>query len=86
MAFKARIRRDRLLGEWAAAQLGLSDEAAKAYSQQLLDLAIQRHGEERIVAKIVADFAAKGVALDHAHVKAELERCAKEARRQLGIR
>jgi len=39
---------------------------------------------EDIIAKVAGDFAKKGVALDETRVRVELERCATEAKKQLG--
>jgi hypothetical protein len=45
---------------------------------------LERPGVEDIIAKVAADFAKKGVALDATRVRVELERCATEAKKQLG--
>jgi hypothetical protein len=86
-AFKARARRNHLFGLWAAGQLGLSGDAAETYARDLLAAAFGKHGDETVLAKIEADFKAKGVnvALDSVRIRLELERCLAEAKKQLGI-
>ena len=84
LAFKLKARRHRLLGQWAAGQLGLADEAADDYASELATLGLEHHGDDDTVARIVRDFAAKGVAVDDAQIRLELERCEREAKRQLG--
>ena len=64
LAFKVKARRNHLLGIWAAGQLGLSGGAAETYASGIADPTQHMHGDHEIVGKIVADFKAKGVALD----------------------
>ena len=84
LAFKLKARRHRLIGEWAAAQLGLTAAAAEAYAQELATLGFEHQGDEDTIARIARDFAAKGVAIDAARIRLEAEHCAREAKRQLG--
>ncbi len=84
LAFKVKARRNKLLGLWAAERLGLSGEAAQHYAREVLQSDLQRPGSDDIVAKIRADLTARGVACDEARIRAELERCAGEAKKQLG--
>lgn len=83
-AFRVKARRNHLLGVWAAAQLGLSGDAAESYARALTDPAQHLHGDGEIIAKIATDFQAKSLPLDKARITFELERCAEEARKQLG--
>jgi hypothetical protein len=83
-AFKVRSRRRKLLGLWAASQLGLKDAAAEAYANGLAALGLHKGGDVEEVEHIARDFAAKGVKLDDTRIKLEAERCEREARTQLG--
>ncbi len=84
LAFKIRARRDKLLGLWAAERLGFSGETAERYAREVLAADLEKPGVEDVIAKIVGDFAKHGVGLDEARIRAELDRCAAEAKRQLG--
>lgn len=84
LAFKTKARRNHLLGLWAARQLGLKGDAAEAYAVSIIDPASHLHGDKDIVAKIVADFQAKGVALDATRVNLELAHFAGQAEKQVG--
>lgn len=84
LAFKVRSRHRKLLALWAAAQLGLAGAAADAYANDLAALSLHRGGDEEVVERIARDFAANGVAIDRTRIRLELERCAGEARQQLG--
>lgn len=86
LAFKARARRNHLFGLWAADQLGLSGDAAENYARELIAAAFGQHGDDAVLAKIEADFKAKGVSetLDATRIRLELDRCLAEAKKQLG--
>ncbi len=86
LAFKVRARRDKLLGRWAAECLGLGGDAAERYACEVLQSDLERPGVQDIIAKVAGDLAKAGVAHDAARVAAELERCAAEAKRQLGAK
>lgn len=87
LAFKARARRNHLFGLWAAEKLGLGGDAAENYARELMAAAFGKHGDESVLAKIEADFKAKGVdlTLDTGRIRVELDRCLAEAKKQLGI-
>jgi hypothetical protein len=85
LAFKARARRNKLLGLWAAERLGLERGAAEAYAKEVVMADLGRHGDDGVVGKVAQDFAAKGVPLDAVRVRLELDRCAAAARKELGI-
>jgi hypothetical protein len=84
LAFKAKARRNKLLGQWAADQLGLTGDAREAYAREVVTADFEKPGDEDIVGKVAGDFARKGIKLDAARVRAELERFMAEAKKQLG--
>lgn len=83
MAFKVTARRNKLLGLWAAGQLGLSGAAADSYANDVVAADFTRPGDSDVIEKVAADFAAKGVAVDAARVAAELARFGEEAKKQV---
>lgn len=62
LKFKATARRNKLLGLWAAEQLGLSGDEAQAYAKDVVKADLAEPGEEDVFRKLRADFDAKGVA------------------------
>lgn len=60
MRFKATARRNRLLGLWAAAKLGLAGADAEAYAKDLV-LEEFAEGDHDVFQKVRRDFDAKGV-------------------------
>jgi hypothetical protein len=84
LAFRVRARRRKLLGAWAAQQLGLAGAAAESYAESIAALGLNRGGDEAAIEHIARDFAAKGIALDRARVALEAEHFDSEAKKQLG--
>jgi hypothetical protein len=84
LAFKARARRNKLLGLWAAERIGLSGEAAEVYARAVIAADLQKPRDQNVVDKIAGDFAKQGVKLDAMRVRIELDRFMAEAKKQLG--
>jgi hypothetical protein len=61
LKFKATARRNRLLGLWAAGEMGITGDAAQAYAREVVKADLAEPGEEDVFRKIRADFDAKGV-------------------------
>jgi hypothetical protein len=61
LKFKATARRNKLLGLWAAEQLGLAGPDADAYAKEVVVADFEESGEEDVLRKIRKDFETKGV-------------------------
>jgi hypothetical protein len=61
LRFKAEARRNKLLGEWAAAKLGLDAAATDEYVKAVRKADLAEKGDEDVFRKIRADFDAKQV-------------------------
>jgi hypothetical protein len=81
--FKAMARRNRLLGLWAAEKLGLSGDAATAYSKEVVAADFEEAGDQDVQNKVVTDFAAKGVAIAAAEVRAKMDELIAQAAAQV---
>lgn len=80
--FKVNIRRDKLLGLWAAERLGLEGDAAKAYALSVVDAEFSEPDHDASH-KVARDFAAKGIAIDEAALGKEVLRFQELARQQI---
>jgi hypothetical protein len=58
LRFKATVRRNKLLGLWAAEKLGHSGAAAENYAKEVVASDFEEAGDHDVVRKLVADFAA----------------------------
>jgi hypothetical protein len=81
--FRATARRNRMLGLWAARLMGFTDEAAEAYAKEVVAAQFEPHGNQRVVAKLAADLAAKDPSITPARITFELEHFAEQAKQQL---
>jgi len=83
MRFRITARRNRLLGEWAARQMGLSDVEAESYSKDVVRSDFEEAGDHDVVRKVLGDLTAAGVECDEAGVQEALRNKEIEARRQI---
>lgn len=83
LEFKAQARRDRRLAEWLGPQLGLSGEALADYVTAVWRADLQHPGDTDVFDKVMADVAAKGVAIAPATMRAKMDALLAEARREL---
>ncbi|PZN93944.1 MAG: DUF1476 domain-containing protein [Alphaproteobacteria bacterium] len=81
LQFKVAARRDKLVGLWAAAKLGLTGDAADAYAKTIILADLEEAGDEDVVRKLVADLGIEGVA--EADIRAALLEQGQIARRQI---
>jgi hypothetical protein len=63
LRFRAAARRDALLGEWAAAKLGLSGAAVADYVRALRKTEVTGKGESDVFEKVLRDLTEKGIAV-----------------------
>ncbi len=61
LKFKARVRRDKLIGLWAAEKLGKSGPEAENYAASLAAAEIRKDSTQQILKTIRADFDRAGV-------------------------
>jgi hypothetical protein len=83
IGFKVTARRNKLIGLWAAQQLGMSADAASGYALALVDLEIETHGDAAVLDKVIRDLEAKGVRCTREQVQDRMQRFTVEARKQL---
>lgn len=81
--FKVTNRRNRLLGQWAAGQLGISGGAADSYAKEVVAADFVEKGDNDVVNKVLGDFKAKGVAMDEARLRKQMNTLLDQARTQI---
>jgi hypothetical protein len=70
--FKAIARRNRLLGLWAAAKLGISGEAATTYAKEVVASEFSEGGDAAVIRKLMNDLGAKSIAITEAEIRAQM--------------
>jgi hypothetical protein len=83
MAFRVTARRNRLVGQWAAAKMGLTPEETDAYAKAVVQADFEEAGDEDVIRKVLGDLLGAGVEIDDATVRRALHDQSVEARRQL---
>ncbi|HEX5535653.1 MAG TPA: DUF1476 domain-containing protein [Sphingobium sp.] len=81
MQFRIIARRNRLLGEWAGAKMGLNAAETDAYAKAVVQADFEEAGDEDVVRKLLGDLTSAGVDIDEATVRLALEEQAVIARR-----
>lgn len=80
LRFKAEVRRNRLLGEWAAGLLGKSGDEAASYVKSVIASDFEEPGDDDILRKLTADLA--GIS-DADAIRAKMAELTPIARKQL---
>jgi len=83
MQFRVIARRNRLLGEWAARQMGLTAAEADSYSKDVIHSDFEEAGEHDVIRKVLGDLNAAGVDCDEEKVRDAMRNKEIEARRQI---
>jgi hypothetical protein len=81
MQFKIVARRNRLLGQWAAKKMGLTEAEADAYAKDAIRADFEEAGDHDVVRKVLGDLVAAGIDIDEAAIRQALEHKTVEARR-----
>ena len=83
LRFRSEQRRNRLLGEWAAARLGISGTGVDDYVKALRKADLATKGDEDVFQKLRQDFDAKGVAVSDAELRKTMVDCLAQAVSQI---
>jgi hypothetical protein len=83
MKFRIVARRNRLLGEWAARQMNLTEAEAESYAKDVVRSDFEEAGDHDVIRKVVGDLTAAGVEIDEEQVVEALRNKEIEARRQI---
>src|SRR5215210_4824632 len=70
--FRALARRNRVLGQWAAEQLGLSRQDASAYTQEIMNSTVVAQGDEQIVRRHHRDLADAGLKVSEGQIREKM--------------
>jgi len=83
LEFKAQARRAKLVGLWAAGQMGLEADAADAYAKSVVIADLEEAGTEDLFRKIRTDLDQAGVQLSDHQIRAKMDEALVEARDQI---
>ncbi len=83
LRFKVTARRDRLLGLWAAQQMGKSDADADAYASELVSIDVDKPGDSEVLEKVGSDLRAAGRPIADHTVRARMLEFLDAAKKQV---
>ena len=83
MKFRITARRNRLLGEWAARQMGLSEAETEAYAKDVVRSDFEEAGDHDVVRKVLGDLTNAGIDVEEGAIREALGHKEVEARRQI---
>jgi hypothetical protein len=83
MQFRVIARRNRLLGEWAARRMGLTEAEAEGYAKDVVRSDFEEAGDHDVIRKVLGDLTAAGVDCDEDQIREALRNKQVEARRQI---
>jgi hypothetical protein len=83
LRFKVFARRNKLLGLWAAAQMGLSEADAEAYGKDVVKADFEKPGEEDVFEKIHRDLLAKGLNVSDHTIRRTMEELLQTAKEHI---
>lgn len=83
LRFKAEARRNKLLGMWAAEQMGLSEAHAKEYAASVVVADFEEAGDDDVFRKVSADLKAKGTSVTDDMLRQKMQQLTAVAREQV---
>jgi hypothetical protein len=83
LRFKVYARRNKLLGLWAAAEMGTTGPAADSYAKEVVAADFERAGDEDVFEKVRRDFDARGVTLSDHIIRRKMAELLETAKRQI---
>ena len=83
MKFRITARRNRLLGEWAARQMGLTDAETESYAKDVVRADFEEAGDNDVIRKVLGDLTAAGIESSEDAIAEALRNKEIEAPRQI---
>jgi hypothetical protein len=81
LQFRVEVRRNKLLGLWAAELLGKED--ADAYAKEVVSADFEEPGDADLVRKLRNDLADGGIEMSEHRVRKKMEECLEAAKEQI---
>jgi hypothetical protein len=73
MRFKVMARRNKLLGLWAAGEMGFDDDKAKEYAIAVVQADFEEAGDEDVFRKVRGDFDSAKIAHSDSAIRAKMK-------------
>ena len=83
LQFKATARRNKMLGLWAAVELGLSGAESESYAKEVVLADFEEPGDDDVLRKVLLDFEKGGVGIASSKIRHEMERLMPVAKNEI---
>ena len=83
LQFKARARKNKMLGLWAASEMGKTGPDAEAYGNQIVLADFEKPGDHDVIHTLMRDLAAAGKPYEEHTIRKQGERFLVEATKQV---
>ena len=83
--FKIRAKRNKLIGQWAAEKMHLSESDVEAYAFSLLELGLDDPKDTKVFEKVMSDLEIAGVSVEEKELLSVAEKFSVQVRGELGI-
>ena len=83
LRFKAEARRNKLLGTWAAEQMGMTGDEAKQYAAAVVAADFAEAGDEDVFRKVAGDLKAKGTSISDEVIRKKMAELVAVAQQQI---
>ena len=83
LRFKAEMRRNKALGQWAGKLLGLSGEALETYTKQVMTSDLQEAGDQDVFRKVRKDFDDNKITVSDDELRQTMEKLFAQAQEEI---
>jgi hypothetical protein len=83
LQFKVDVRRNKLLGLWAAELMDLKGDEADAYAKDVISADFDEPGVEDVIRKVKADIDAKGIEISDHRLRKKMDELLQVAKQQI---
>jgi hypothetical protein len=83
LSFKARARRDKLLGLWAAELIGKPRDEAERYAKALVAAQVESADEAALFESLRSDLKGAGIEMSDHRIRRKIEETLAQARREI---
>jgi hypothetical protein len=83
LQFRVEVRRNKLLGLWAAELVGRTGDDAEAYAKEVVTADFEVPGDADLVGKVLGDLAAAGVEMSEHRLRKKMEELVDVAKQQV---
>lgn len=83
LQFRVDVRRNKLLGLWAAEMMDIKGEAAEAYAKEVISSDFEEVGHEDVYRKVMGDLQDKGVEMSEHKLRKKMDELLAVAKQQV---